>query len=67
MSATGLGQSAQTYPHYPRITPAPAAEWLQVPGLLLTLAGLKLQRAWQRQPRAARPLSRRQLLAEWEV
>jgi len=53
-------------PSRPRIAPAPAADWLQVPRLLLTLAGLRLQRAWQGSaPMAQR--SRRQLAAEWEV
>ena len=66
MLATDLDLPAHAYPRYPRIAPAPATEWLQVPRLLLTLAALMLQRTWQREPSAVR-LSRRQLVAEWEA
>jgi len=63
MSPTGTSLPAATSLGRPRIAPAPAAQWLQVPRLLLTLAGLRLQRAWQ--PERER-CSRRQLVADWE-
>jgi hypothetical protein len=66
MPPTQLELPAHAYPSYPRIARAPATDWLQVPRLLLTLAGLKLQRAWRREP-SAPSLSRRQFAAEWEI
>lgn len=66
MSPTSPSLSATPAFGRPRITPAPVVEWLQVPRLLLTLATLRLQRAWQRNPGALQR-SRRQLIADWEV
>lgn len=66
MQPTSLELPAHAFPNYPRITRAPMTDWLQVPQLLLTLGGLMMQRALRRQ-RSATRLSRRQLVAEWEV